>query len=103
MPIYEYRCKKCSNRFELRRGLAARDDAAPCPNCRSRATARIEVQRIATITGVRPDAAAGEGESEDFLDGSDDDHGHGHGHSHGPGGHTHGGVDDWGDDDGDAL
>ena len=96
MPIYEYRCKKCDNRFELMRRLAARDDAAPCPNCKSRRTARIQVQRIATITGTRPDALAGEGEAEDFLDGGDDFGGHGH--SHGPGGHSHGGLDSVDDD-----
>ncbi len=91
MPIYEYRCTKCDARFELRRGLAARDEPAPCPQCKSRATSRIQIQRIATLTGIRPDAAAGEGEAEDFLD--DMGGGHGHGHSHGPGGHDHGGLD----------
>ena len=90
MPIYEYHCKKCEQRFELMRRLAARDDAAPCPHCKSRRTARVEVQRIALMTGTRPNAAMGEGESEDFLDGS----GHGHGHSHG----DSGGFDDMDDD-----
>ena len=36
MPTYEYRCKKCGNRFDLRRALAARDEAAPCPTLYSR-------------------------------------------------------------------
>jgi putative FmdB family regulatory protein len=75
MPIYEYRCRKCDQRFELMRRLAARDDAAPCPHCKSRATTRVQMQRVAVITGVSPDAAAGEGEAGDFLDGGDDDFG----------------------------
>lgn len=69
MPIYEYRCKKCNRRFELVRRLAARDDAAPCPRCKSRRSGRIEVQRIAVMTGAQPDAGMGGG--GDFLDGSD--------------------------------
>ena len=98
MPMYDYRCKKCQHRFELMRRLAARDEAAPCPQCKSRATARVQINRIATIRGARPDVMASEGEAEDFLDGGDE-HG-GHGHSHGPGGHSHshGGADSWDDD-----
>ena len=89
MPSYEYRCTKCKTKFELLRRIAARDDAAPCPKCKATQTARIEVQRIGVIRGVRPNAMAGEGEPEDFLDGDDDDFG---------GEHSHGGVDDWDDD-----
>ena len=33
----------------------------------------IEVQRVAMLQGTRPNAAEGEGEPEDFLDGGDDD------------------------------
>ena len=101
MPSYEYRCKKCSHKFELLRRIAARDDATVCPNCKSKTPKRVEIQRIAVLRGTRPNAAMGEGEAEDFLDDDGDDDA-GHGHSHGPGGHTHdhhGGVDDWGDDD----
>ena len=94
MPTYEYKCKKCSSRFELRRALAARDDAAPCPKCKSRSTTRMIIQRLTVTRGVRPNAAEGEGEPEDFLDGAEDhfdDGDSGHGHSHGPGGHSHAG------------
>ncbi|MFA7249585.1 MAG: zinc ribbon domain-containing protein [Dehalococcoidia bacterium] len=97
MPTYEYRCKKCSNRFELRRTIAARDEQAPCPACRSRSTDRVLIQPLNVLRGARPNAAAGEGEPEDFLDGGDDFGGGGfggHGHSHGPGGHSHGMGDD---------
>jgi putative FmdB family regulatory protein len=33
MPIYEYECDKCGERFELRRGIAESDDAVKCPKC----------------------------------------------------------------------
>lgn len=72
MPIYEYGCKKCGEKFEKMRRLAQRDDPIACPQCKSRSTRRIEVQRVATLMGVRPNAAEGEGEMEDFLDGGDD-------------------------------
>ena len=72
MPIYEYGCKKCGNKFELVRRLGKRDDPAPCPNCKSKTPKRIEMQRVATLSGARPNAAEGEGEAEDFLDGGDD-------------------------------
>ncbi|MEX1023011.1 MAG: zinc ribbon domain-containing protein [Dehalococcoidia bacterium] len=75
MAIYEYACKKCGEKFELMRRVAARDDAAPCPKCRAKKTGRVEIQRVAMLTGARPDAMAGEGEAEDFLDGGDDDFG----------------------------
>ncbi len=73
MPIYEYGCKKCGNKFELIRRLPKRDDPAPCPKCNSKTPKRIEMQRVAVPRGVRPNAAMGEGEAEDFLDGGDFD------------------------------
>ena len=94
MPTYDYRCQKCGAKFELRRSIAARDDAAPCPSCKSKSTARNTINRLNILSGVRPRAELGEGEAEDFLDAGDDfgggDFGE-HGHSHGPGGHSHGG------------
>lgn len=110
MPTYDYICAKCSTKFELRRSISARDDEAPCPKCKSKSTARKQVNRLNILTGVRPIAALGEGEAEDFLDDAedhfDDGMGGGHGHSHGAGDHSHnmggdhGGVNNW---DGDVL
>lgn len=40
MPIYEYRCRKCGNEFELMRRVTQMDASAPCPACRSKATSR---------------------------------------------------------------
>ena len=100
MPTYDYNCEKCKNRFELRRSIATRDDPAPCPSCKSKRTARKQINRINVLHGVRPIAELGEGEAEDFLDDADDmfDDGHGHGHGHGMAG-DHGGVNNWDDDD----
>ena len=33
MPIYEYECTKCLERFELRRSIADSDNEIRCPNC----------------------------------------------------------------------
>lgn len=79
MPIYEYRCKKCDQRFELMRRLGDRDNAAACPECGSKRTARSAVTAFAFLGGAAPNAGLGEGEPEDFMD----DDGHGHGHDHG--------------------
>ena len=35
MPIYEYACAICANRFEKRRSMSRMDEAAPCPDCGS--------------------------------------------------------------------
>ena len=35
MPIYEYSCVICSNRFDKRRAMSEIDDPAPCPDCGS--------------------------------------------------------------------
>ena len=36
MPIYEYECKKCHSRFELKRSFGE-DGDANCPECRGKA------------------------------------------------------------------
>lgn len=33
MPLYEYYCQTCSNRFDLLRPISRMDDEAPCPQC----------------------------------------------------------------------
>ncbi len=32
MPLYEYYCRRCAGRFELRRPMGRMDDPAACPN-----------------------------------------------------------------------
>lgn len=33
MPIYEYRCRECGERFEVSAPLEKRDKLAVCPKC----------------------------------------------------------------------
>jgi len=33
MPIYEYRCKQCGEKFEAFRGINDKDDEVICPKC----------------------------------------------------------------------
>jgi len=33
MPIYEYECPSCGERFELRRSMADSDSEISCPKC----------------------------------------------------------------------
>ena len=33
MPIYEYECKSCGQKFELRRSVADKDGEVTCPKC----------------------------------------------------------------------
>lgn len=33
MPVYEYQCTKCGEKFEAYRPLMAKDDTVKCPKC----------------------------------------------------------------------
>ena len=33
MPIYEYECRNCGEKFELRRGITDSDSEIKCPKC----------------------------------------------------------------------
>ena len=37
MPIYEYVCGKCKNKFELMRSFSRSQEGADCPKCSGRA------------------------------------------------------------------
>lgn len=41
MPIYEYRCQKCGERFELRRSMADSDSEIKCPKCQAEQPKRL--------------------------------------------------------------
>ncbi len=41
MPVYEYRCDTCKERFEIRRSFAESDAAAACPLCQGEHTRRL--------------------------------------------------------------
>lgn len=40
MPIYEYRCADCEQKFEKRRLMSQADDEIACPDCGSVHTSR---------------------------------------------------------------
>ena len=41
MPIYEYECLKCGNKFEVRRGFIECDDTLKCPKCEAENPRRV--------------------------------------------------------------
>jgi len=41
MPIYEYECTKCGERFELRRSVADSDSEVKCPKCGAEEPRRV--------------------------------------------------------------
>jgi len=41
MPIYEYQCTKCGERFELRRNIADSDSEIACPKCGQKSPKRV--------------------------------------------------------------
>ena len=45
MPVYEYRCHKCGNRYEKREGFDA-PSRQKCPKCRGRATRVLQAAPI---------------------------------------------------------
>jgi putative FmdB family regulatory protein len=48
MPIYEYRCEKCSAKFDVLTSFAERDRAQVCPTCESTRT-RVLVSSFASL------------------------------------------------------
>jgi putative FmdB family regulatory protein len=49
MPLYEFRCGQCGQRFEVLRPMAKADDPAPCPQCQSADTKRA-ISRFASFS-----------------------------------------------------
>ena len=47
MPIYEYRCTECGEKFELFVRSAARQTVPTCPKCES-----PKVQKVISLFGV---------------------------------------------------
>jgi putative FmdB family regulatory protein len=50
MPIYEYECLKCGERFSMRRGFDEKDEDVKCPKCDTKKPRRT-ISNIARITG----------------------------------------------------
>jgi putative FmdB family regulatory protein len=41
MPVYEYKCKKCGERFEVRLSINSEIDEIPCPRCGTTETEKV--------------------------------------------------------------
>lgn len=48
MPLYEYKCRRCSKVFEMLRPMRGTDDDLECPNCHSN---KVERQLSTFATG----------------------------------------------------
>ena len=61
MPIYEYECADCGERFELLRSIADSDKEVKCLKCGKKSTKRIvSVFRTSSSNiGCVPDAPSG--------------------------------------------
>jgi putative FmdB family regulatory protein len=60
MPVYEYTCMSCPERFEKRVSIEARDDRAICPNCGSDgAERRVSVFAAFSASGGQTAALGG--------------------------------------------
>ncbi|HEU4752121.1 MAG TPA: zinc ribbon domain-containing protein [Armatimonadota bacterium] len=54
MPIYEYLCRACDERFSRLRPVPERDEPAQCPKC-----GRKESQRIVSVVAAHTCAPDG--------------------------------------------
>lgn len=93
MPLYDYQCRSCGHRFEIRQGFDA-DTIIECPVCGQIAERQINV--VPVIFKGSGWYVNDYGKRKSTLDGHSDggnSHGHGHshdhGHSHSHGGHSH--------------
>lgn len=41
MPVYEFTCAKCGERFEIVSSLSAREENAVCPSCGGREVSQV--------------------------------------------------------------
>ncbi|MBI4186153.1 MAG: zinc ribbon domain-containing protein [Chloroflexi bacterium] len=75
MPIYEYECKKCRTRFEMRRCFDE-DGGSPCPQCGGQAWRIFSPVGIIFkgagfyVTDSRKNHPSGEGKADHGGDGS---------------------------------
>ncbi len=65
MPLYDYRCPQCENRFEARHGMS--ENAPACPSC-----GYVDVKRVITTTprvagGVMTNAGDSRGATKEQL------------------------------------
>ncbi len=58
MPIYEYYCSRCHNRFERRRPMSESDSQTACPDCATPAGRVLSVFAQVGATGSGPTATS---------------------------------------------
>jgi putative FmdB family regulatory protein len=61
MPTYEYRCRTCDDRFELRRPMAESDAPATCPDGHTGAVRLLSVFAAVGSSASAPAPAPGPG------------------------------------------
>ncbi len=64
MPIYEYVCTSCDNKFEMLRPMSRADEKATCPTCRHEAKRTVSTFACcSTDSSGMTQAIAGSGPS----------------------------------------
>ncbi len=63
MPLYEYRCEECHERFEMRRSYAESDAPAGCPSCHAPHARRLlsNFMAMSSSSGGESSAVGGGG------------------------------------------
>jgi putative FmdB family regulatory protein len=59
MPLYEYRCRTCDERFEVRRSMHDTSADAPCPNGHDDTVRLLSMFATTGITASRQPAPVG--------------------------------------------
>ena len=54
MALYEYKCSKCEEQFDVMRPMTAADEPAQCPECGGTESRRL----ISNFTSITPGASA---------------------------------------------
>lgn len=52
MPLYEYRCEGCGERFETVQSVTARAEDTACPHCKARKATRLMSMFASKIVGT---------------------------------------------------
>jgi len=51
MPVYEYKCKSCSEKFDIQRSLCEEDAEVKCPKCGSADAERVYSSFVKSMLG----------------------------------------------------
>ncbi|GAB4509570.1 MAG: hypothetical protein OHK0046_04830 [Anaerolineae bacterium] len=65
MPVYDYKCPNCEQRFEARHGFA--ENAPACPNCGYNAVQRVITSAPTVAGGIMTHAGDGYRASKEQL------------------------------------